>query len=584
MQNESVERNGASYDQPSRLLEMPPTFSNTSTFVNIPDLVKDLVAAADATAPKNAAVEGNPPPSTHPPLSSHDETDSLVRHAADYGEQYINLRKAVTSFMRRYNRFAPVRAEVLLLRSRMEFEWTVCSDQRRFVAESHDSFMREAASLCDAFAAAPVMPHSPTKLLTARAQVVHDHQRQAEHASRTYDTETQLSRLEYSLQQKEYRLAQAAQRIVEILDQLGLPDPGASEPSVAASVVNQESVPALVQYYFDKAGDIGLAREHIIELEVEYREEREKRMFQEDQGILLSMSDEEFEETFKKQLLEAESGLAHALRRADNAKQVCIDSDLDPELYRSRLRPDHDVDSNPDRSISGDGDDPEAPGITPNGPHSPSTLALGNATNATTIHAPYYPDQHLPSILDPVELIIPEPLSLQGLASGHAHGDAAPAPDRIENWIQDVTFDARDVDQFPVDNPDFGDAAMNTPSSRSANMDPGAALDESAGPHIAPARSLSRSKSSEVQFYPLVLEHHPEEGWRVNKFESHNLREERRRASRHDTNGGDLRHDGEVRPSLHTRTSSESQAMVMPWEGSYREAVDSIKGLATPEE
>lgn len=576
MQSESAERNVSSHEQPSRPEQLLPPFSDTSSFVNIPDLVKDLLPPLDVRAPRQATVEDNPPPSTHEPLSSHDETDSLMRHAADYGEQYIALRKAVTSFLRRYNRLAPVRAEILLLRSRMEFEWTVCSDQRRFVAESHDNFMREALSLCESLSAMPVAQYSTTKLLTAHGQVVHDHQRQAEHAKRTYDTETQLSNSEYSLQQKEYRLAQAAQQIVEVLDQLGLTDTAASEPSVAASVVNQEDVPPLVQNYFDKAGDVGLARDHIIELEVEFREEREKRVFQEDQGVLLSMSDEEFENTFKKQLLDAELGLREALRKAENAKQVCLDSELDPDLYRHRLRPDPDADSNPDRSIS-DQEAPEAmdspfPTATPNIPRSPSTLAVGNAT---TIQA-QYPDQHMPRIPDPVELIIPEPLDLA--PEQNHHDDEAPAPGRIENWIQDVSIDAVDVEQVPIDNVEYGDEPVRTPDLRPTNMDPGVGLNERSEPSVTRSGSLARSKSSEVHSYPIVLEHHPDGTWRVNKAKSHDRREERRRQSRQNINGDDLSgHNGEQRPSLHTRTSSESQAMVMQWDGSYRQAVDNIK-------
>ena len=567
MQRGSEEGDVAGPDPPSHSMEMPSPFHDSSSFVNIFDLVRDLASTVDASVPKQATVQDIPPASSYVPSSRNDENDSLMRHAADYGEQYLNLRKANTSFLRRYNQFAPVRAEVLLLRSRMEFEWTVCSDQRRFVAESHDTFMREAASLCDAFATAPVMPHSPTKLLTALAQVVHDHQRQAEHASRTYDTETQLSRLEYSLQQKEYRVAQAAQRIVEILDQIGLPDPGASEPSVAASVVNQENVPALVQYYFDKAGDVGLAREHIIELEVEYREGREKRMFQEDQGILLSMSDEEFEETFKKQLLEAESGLADALRRVDNAKQVCIDSDLDVELYRNRLR--RDPEGCSDRSVS-DVEAFEAPGsslppVTPGTAHlSPS---LAEAKRAFIQHPPH---GECPSVIpDPIHFIARGPTPIQDFTSSpHADDNTASFPDRVKEWIDDVPFNAGELKQSPIDIPAVGNKPINTPDLQSVDIHPGAVQ----------AASLSRS-NSEVPSCPIVREPNADGTYSVNKAATHTRREERRQALRNHINGDESGPSGEARSYLHARTSSESQTMVIPWEGSYREAVDKVMEL-----
>lgn len=306
--------------------------------LNITDLVHNLAAKPGRLESRQAALEEDLPPAIRTPWSSQHDLNCLVHQVEGYGQQYKSLEKSITSFLRRHDRLASLRAESLLLRSRMEFEWTVCVDQRRFVAESNEKFMREATNLCESLTAGPIPGFSTAKLRGALDVMRRDHQRQAEHYARTYDTETQLSKLEYDLQQKEYRLAQAAQQVASLIHDFELGIPGASEPSVIASMVDHDDLPILVEYYFDKAGDVGIAREKITDLEIDHREETERRIFQEDQGLALPESDKEFEETFKKRLTEAETELAAALRKAGNAEQVCRDAGLDPDLYRSGLR------------------------------------------------------------------------------------------------------------------------------------------------------------------------------------------------------------------------------------------------------
>ena len=541
MQSESDER-GVPYQlhlNPPRAEDLLRPFSDTSSFVHVQDAVRDLVEASGGWAARQAPPTTHPPSSFQPASSSHDDAslDSLMQHAAQHAEHLTALNHAASRFSRRYNKFSPLRAETLLLRSRVEYEWMMCSDQRRFVSESQDAFVREATLLCESLPP----EYSTAKLLSLHAQVVRDHKRQGEHLVRTYDTETELSNLEYALQQKEFRLAQAAQRIVDTLGQLNLPEPAGSPPSTNPSVVNEEESPPLVQYYFDKAGDVGIERDKIIELELEHREERESRMFREDQDIKLQVSEDEFEETFNKQLAEAEAALAEALRRADNAKQVCIDANLDPELYRNKLRQVPAAGS--DRSISDD-EVPEAPGsplptATPNGHASPSTLPLGSLA---AVKAPSH-DQFL-TFQEPVQTVGPESLLSQGLSSQQLRQDnSAPFDDRIRGWMDNVTIEDGD----------------------------------------AHAGLLSRSRSSEANSSPVVLEKGQDGTWRVNKAASHSRREQRRESQQRDHSAAVEDHGGEQRPILLKRSSSESKILVLPsWDGSYQDAVDNIRGLRPP--
>ena len=557
MQSESAERNAAPQDQPSRADDVLRPFADTSSFVHLPEVLRELVGTVGGLAPWQAVEQNNAPSSLQPASSSHEELDSLLRFAAQRGEQQVALRGYVSSFLRRYNKFAPLRAEILLLRSRAEFEMMVGADQRRFVSESQDRFLHEAAILCDSLPPGV----STSKLLAAHAQVVRDHKRQAERMVRAYDIETQLSKSEYALQQKEFRLAQAASKILELLDQLDLPDQGGSQPSTPASIAVEEATPPLVEYYFDKVGDVGLARDNIIELQLEHREERETRIFQEDQGIVLGVSEDEFEETFSRQLAEAEAALAEAIRRADNAKQVCIDDNLNPELYRNRLRPDLAAIS--DHSISDEEaqDVPESapPTATPNGHISPGIRTVGDRDIVQAHPRPPLSTR----IRDPVDLILPESLDIADGPSSQRGQDKSGQEDRIKNWIDDVKAG------------DSMEAEDDTKVDDDMKTEPG---DFHAGP-------LSRSRSSETHSPALVLEQLPDGLWRVNKAASQSKRQQRRESQQNGERYTSVMDDEEERPLLLKRSSSESKVQVLPeWEGSYRDAVDSIRGLATTRE
>jgi hypothetical protein len=481
----------------------------------------------------------NPPSTFQPASSSRDEVDSLVRHAELHAEHLTALHGAASRFLRRYNKFARMRAEILLLRSRMTFEMTVYSDQRRFVTESQESFLREATLI---FQSLPP-EFTQGKLQALQDQVIRDHKRQDEYLKRMFDTETELSDLEYTLQQKEFSLAQAAQRMADALGQYELPDLGRSQPSTAPTLVDEEEVPHLVQHYFETAGDVGIERDKIVELEIDHREERERRIFQADQDLPLSISDEEFEDTFNKQRTDAERALADALRRADNAKQVCIDCNLDPEHYRNKLLVDPRAGS--DRSISDEevdeGPESPIPTATPDGGRLMSGLPVINLDRAQTPSV----DQFITSILETTPNLAPATSASQGLSSRQRQQvKSAPLENRILDWIDTVRVEAVD--------------------SRSGY--------------------LSRSRSSDSYSSPIVLEKQEDGTWKVDRAASHSRRQQHRESQLYKEQATASATASKKRPILLKRSSSDSQALLLPiWNGSYQDAVDNLRSLRAPQ-
>lgn len=531
MQSESAERNAYLQDHLSRPLDGLPPFSDTSSFVDIPEIVRELVGEAETNDASQTAAQTNPPSSFQPPSSTQDDLDSLLRHAAQQGDHLTKLRAAASSFMRRHQRVAFLRNELLLLRSRAQFEWIGCTDQRRFVSESHERFLTEA----EAVSKAPFAEISATKLMTIHDQVERDHNRQAEHLARTYNTESQLSTLEYSVQQKEFRLAQAAQKIIDALELIDLPEHGGSQSSAPPSLVNEDEIPSLVQYYFDRAGDVGLARDAIIDLQIEHREERERRQLQEDQGIRLPVPEDEFEDTFGKQVTEAEAYLTDTLRRAENAKQVCIDSDLDPELYRHRLRQ---RSTGSDHSISDaaehDEQESQLPTETPNANTSPLTLPVKNEEAVHMVHGSYT-EPRFAAVTNPFDFVVPDSLILRQSLSDQNRPDAAPFQDRIIDWMDDVN-----------------DGGVPETSS-----------------------VIPRTKSFET-----VLDQPDNAKWRINRATSNGWQQYQQEL-RKDYQAEPASRDGRTRRGTFQRSPSESRASLLPeWNGSYQDAFHSIRDLA----
>lgn len=534
MSNELVSSNAvhAAQAQPIDVLLQPLSDADTSSFVHVDGLLRDL-----GNLPGAWETQHTIPPSyaeatsTFPPQSSNDELDSLVQHAAHRAEKLADFRNGASKLLRRYNEVAPSRADVLLLRSRVEYDWTLFVDSRRFVSDSHQAVVEEARAICEATG------HSTAKLDILLGQASQDHKRHEDLLKKTFEIETQLSNAEYSLSRKEHRMAKAALNLIEQLNQFDLPNPAASQPSTAPSVVLEKEIPALVQNYFERAGDVGLERERIMELEVDHREERAARMFQEDQEITLVLSQDEFEEAYNKKLTDAEAALQEAIRKSENAKQVCIDADLDPEQYRFTTR---DADDGADRSIS-DAEEYQThetglPTVMPNDAAQYLSLPLDNLALDQLAR-----DEEIPTISAAVQASAPPSILSQGLSTTQHRIAHAPLHDRITGWMDHVAVEGGSTQPRP----------------------------------------LSRTKSSESYTYPLVLEQRGDGTVGVDRAASHSRRQQRRGLGQH-RNGHAGPKNSSIRRSFPPTPHPEELNIpfLQPWEGTHQDALDEIRRLS----
>ena len=306
-----------------------------------------------------------------------DGITTLVEQAELQARQLSILREIASSFLRRYARFAPLREETLLLRSRTKFQWQTCLDYRRFVSESQQIFLEGAAS---ASTAALPLGGSPEKFRALHNQVLRDHEAQDEFAQQTHKLETELTDLEFKMLQREGLLAMAAGKMVAFLNQLSLPGQSGSVTAVesaAASLSGAASsaeMPPLLQHYFDKAGNVAVLRERLIDMELDHNEARAFRLFQAEHDQPLERSDQEFEATYLNKYAAKRRELDEAHHIAETAKAVYLDEGLDPESYGGHIFPEPDQNQEPS----------PRPDMSPV-PVTPSSLRLGITPDALSL-------------------------------------------------------------------------------------------------------------------------------------------------------------------------------------------------------
>ena len=265
----------------------------------------------------------------HTAPESRPDTDSIIRRA---DEQLLHLAEAARRYLRRYEKANVALEQVLLQRTQIIHVRRQGYDQRRFINDSQDAFLQEASSIID------LLPpgKSLDKLHTLHTQVRLDHEHRSQHVQKTQEVEEEIADLEWELQLKVTRLAQAAKKLHDALTDMTLPEYPAEELSAPSTITESEKavVPPLVLHYFEKLGDVKLAQERLINLQIDHRDTRFDRMAKIDQGRPPSTTDEDFENAFTREYQEAQAAYDDAVRKAELAWQVCLGEGHNPDDFR----------------------------------------------------------------------------------------------------------------------------------------------------------------------------------------------------------------------------------------------------------
>lgn len=176
-------------------------------------------------------------------------------------------------------------------------------------------------------------------LHTLRARVLEDHSRQKGYAQSVADLEAQLEPMESTMQKLERKVLESARLLSDLLAQNNLPQDSA--PTVTATVASSVSsakrsvdVHPLMQHYLEKSGDWKIERDKLFDLDQEHREQKANRQFFQDQGLEPETPDKEFDKHWLDVFTEAEIAFVSAKHKYELALDVCESEGLDPEAYR----------------------------------------------------------------------------------------------------------------------------------------------------------------------------------------------------------------------------------------------------------
>ena len=280
-------------------------------------------------------------------LSSEDRSASWP--AVSGGQHIPIFRKRVQAYLRRSSKLDRRRDRVLFLRKQVVYEREEYRNKLRFVEESQRKFFEHLDSMMrnENFVA------SRPRLNGIYGEARADYLLLEEQLRKTRRLEDQLNQLEYSMQEREKTLTATAAKLLAVLrkfdpskrDAKDLHELGASlaastdEPStseyVADSTDTEPSVtPSALADFYDKAGDVNVMKDRLLEVDTENRDMLTRRMMQEDQGSNMSYADPEFEQ-YQAERKAAERELDEAISAREHALAICLEQGIDPEAVKS---------------------------------------------------------------------------------------------------------------------------------------------------------------------------------------------------------------------------------------------------------
>ena len=293
----------------------------------------------------------------HPPQLLHphgpDNVDAPEKRstswpAARRSQGFVPLQKRIESFQRRSDRLASLRERAFSIRMELKFLRNNYRQQHKFVDESQRNLNDHIEQMMksDDF----ISTRDEYLLYYARAR--DDYLRLEEQSSKLQAFENDLTNVEETIERQEKQLRQTSDRILRVLHHLGptTRDEG-DERDVPNTLVapseyfssedegDHESTKSshgnpLLDDYFDKAGNVKVAKGRLLELFKEHEDKRADRIHQQDQGVDLLDSDADFERQCEIERKAAEKDIQHAIILRDKAKATCRENGIDPDLHR----------------------------------------------------------------------------------------------------------------------------------------------------------------------------------------------------------------------------------------------------------
>lgn len=263
-----------------------------------------------------------------PPLSTGRSERSASNALALQDPGQMTHRTDTARLMRRLDKHSTSLDDVRLLRAQIKSAWERFYRYRDQYVESRRLYEREI----DLFTIRSTRSTDMQGIELLRRRSDSDRDQLERQCAETVGLEKQLEAKEDELQKRETAFADAAN------DMLLIHSPAsAQEPALPSS---SQSVPSLtprldprLERYFDKAGDVKIMCERLLDLDQWRQETVITRELLADRGDVLPQSNEEFEEDYLRKRAIIEEEVNVVIAEADQLREACEQAGLDVTAY-----------------------------------------------------------------------------------------------------------------------------------------------------------------------------------------------------------------------------------------------------------
>lgn len=259
-------------------------------------------------------------------------------------EQRMRLQ-FVNRLDRKHRRLQTSRADLQLLRSQVKVSW----DRFQRFEDKYRESRRAYEFSMDRTHNRRVTSAGGLRLL--REQFNEDRRRLETQYEEASSLEQRVAVMEEDLKRRDASFVAAAREFVDstsrkshedLIAQLATARQEMTGTPLSMSSTGTRLDPRLERYY-DRAGDVKIMAERLLELEHQHNEELVTRGIRQDRDEVLSITDEDFDRDYSRKYTITDQELQIAIKDADDLREDCIKAGLDIDAWKQKVSPSDDA-------------------------------------------------------------------------------------------------------------------------------------------------------------------------------------------------------------------------------------------------
>lgn len=247
----------------------------------------------------------------------------------EFSAEDIELRKTVRSLQKQCDRTLPMREAAISLQSKVDFDNQNLRYARDRVLSSQKGVLDRLSSI--------VEPRVMSDIQELHDTLLAEYAAFDEQMQQIQTDEQAVSRIHFSLATRDAKIHRDSTHLLALVstspNDEALATEGTDQSEEDVVTDRTEESPTLTRYHRAVA-DVGIMWERMQSVKFDHHEELVVRGFRQDREEPVSMTDEEFEAAYAKELAAAQSAYRESIANADDARQACLDEGIALENHR----------------------------------------------------------------------------------------------------------------------------------------------------------------------------------------------------------------------------------------------------------